>query len=197
MSTPTRTSPDLRINGLVRARELAEQGISSGKLQKMVHNGELVRLSRGLYAKPERNVREHDALLQLTVKNPNLVFCLLTALQIHGLTTQMPHELWVAISPKARTPQINIPPLRILRFSEPQAGVIYMPVDDGLSLPVTSIAKTVADCFKFRNKVGLDVALEALREAWHQKLVTMDELWHAASLCRMTNIMRPYLESLV
>lgn len=184
--------------GLVRARDLARIGVYGGKLQQMLRNGSLNRVSRGLYTAPRPGaIKEPDVLSQLAIKHPKLVYCLLTALQIHGLTTQSPHEVWVAISHKARAPNVDYPPLHVMRFSDPLLEITQTSVDGIVQIPVTSVAKTIADCFKFRNKVGLDVALEALREAWRQKRVTMDELWVAANSCRMANVMRPYLESLV
>ena len=137
---------------MVRAHELARIGVAGETLQQLLRRGALVRVSRGLYAAPDRALNEHDQLAQLAIKYPHMVFCLLTALQIHGLTTQVPHEVWVAISPNARPPRVN--------------------------------------------KIGLDIALEALRDAWRRKKVTMDELWESAQLCRVANVMRPYLESL-
>jgi predicted transcriptional regulator of viral defense system len=183
--------------GIVRARSLAELGVSGATLQQILRKGGLVRIGRGLYASPDRAVTELDHLAQIAIKHPRVVFCLLTALQVHGLTTQSPSEVWVAISPKARVPKYDFPPLRIVRMSDPGDGITRVAVAGVVHIPVTSIAKTIADCFKFRNKIGLDVALEALRDAWNQKRVTMDELWESAELCRMTNVMRPYLESLV
>ena len=182
---------------IVRARSLAELGVSGATLQQILRKGELVRIGRGLYASPDRTVTELDHLAQIAIKHPRVVFCLLTALQVHGLTTQSPSEVWVAISPKARAPKHEFPPLRIVRMSDPGDGITQLAVDGVVQIPVTSIAKTIVDCFKFRNKIGLDIALEALRGAWSQKRVTMDELWEPAELCRMTNVMRPYLESLV
>ena len=182
---------------IVRARSLAELGVSGATLQQILRKGELVRIGRGLYASPDRTVTELDHLAQIAIKHPRVVFCLLTALQVHGLTTQSPSEVWVAISPKARAPKHDFPPLRIVRMSDPGDGITQLAVDGVVQIPVTSIAKTIVDCFKFRNKIGLDIALEALRGAWSQKRVTMDELWESAELCRMTNVMRPYLESLV
>jgi predicted transcriptional regulator of viral defense system len=183
--------------GIVRARSLAELGVSGATLQQILRKGELVRIGRGLYASPDRTVTELDHLAQVAIRHPRVVFCLLTALRVHGLTTQSPSEVWVAISPKARVPKYDFPPLRIVRMSDPGECITQVAVDGVLHIPVTSIAKTIADCFKFRNKIGLDVALEALRDAWSQKRVTMDELWESAETCRMTNVMRPYLESLV
>lgn len=187
----------LQAKGLVRAHELAQLGVAGETLQQLLRKGVIVRISRGLYAAPDRELNEHDQLAQLAIKYPNMVFCLLTALQIHGLTTQAPHEVWVAISPNARAPQVSYPPLRIVRLSDPGLCLEQITLDGVVHVPVTSVAKTVADCFKFRNKIGLDIALEALRDAWRQKKVTMDELWEMAQLCRVANVMRPYLESLV
>lgn len=187
----------LQAKGLVRAHELAQLGVAGETLQQLLRKGVIVRISRGLYAAPDRVLNEHDQLAQLAIKYPNMVFCLLTALQIHGLTTQAPHEVWVAILPNARAPQVSYPPLRIVRLSDPGLGLEQITLDGVVHIPVTSVAKTVADCFKFRNKIGLDIALEALRDAWRQKKVTMDELWEMAQLCRVANVMRPYLESLV
>ena len=183
--------------GLVRAHELAVVGASGVRLQQLLSSGTLVRISRGLYASPDRALTELDQLAQLAIKYPNVVFCLLTALQIHGLTTQNSHEVWVAIASKARAPIVSYPPLHIVRFSDLGLAVEQKSIDGVVYIPVTSVAKTIADCFKFRNKIGLDIALEALRDAWQQKKVTMDELWETAQLCRVANVMRPYLESLV
>ena len=187
----------LHEKGVVRAHELAQLGVAGETLQQLLRKGVIVRISRGLYALPDRALNEHDQLAQLAIKYPLMVFCLLTALQIHGLTTQAPHEVWVAMSPNARAPQVSYPPLRIVRLSDPGMQVVTISLDGVVRIPVTSVAKTVADCFKFRNKIGLDIALEALRDAWRQKKVTMDELWESAQLCRVANVMRPYLESLV
>ena len=187
----------LRAKGMARARELALIGVAGETLQQLLRSGVIVRLSRGLYGAPDRPRTEHDQLAQLAIKYPGMVFCLLTALQVHGLTTQAPHEVWVALTPNARAPQIDYPPLRIVRFFNPGLELEQISLDGVVSIPVTSVAKTVVDCFKFRHKIGLDIALEALRDAWRQKKVTMDELWEVARLCRMSNVMRPYLESLV
>ncbi|MGL6161791.1 type IV toxin-antitoxin system AbiEi family antitoxin domain-containing protein [Microbulbifer sp.] len=123
---------------------------------------------------------------------------MLSALRFYDLTTQSPFEVWLAIPNKARMPQLDYPPLRIVRFSD---SALREAVEehkiDGVPVRITSVAKTVADCFKYRNKIGLDVALEALREAWSEQRVSMDELWRCARACRVSNVMRPYLESLV
>ncbi len=192
-NTPHPTPRIVRQKGLVRARELELLGAAGGTLQQLLKTGSLVRVSRGVYASSDHV----DELGPIAIKHPNLVFCLLTALQLHGLTTQSPHEVWVAVGQKVRAPKIDGPPLYVVRMSDFEYGITTMSVDNMVQIPVTSIAKTVADCFKFRSKIGLDVALEALREAWKQKLVTMDELWEAAQHCRVANVMRPYMEGLV
>ncbi|MDN3988794.1 type IV toxin-antitoxin system AbiEi family antitoxin domain-containing protein [Zwartia vadi] len=183
--------------GLVRARELALIGAAGGTLQQLLKTGGLVRVGRGVYVPADRKQTELDDLGSIAIKYPRLVFCLMTALQLHGLTTQLPHEVWVAVGQKARAPSMEYPPLRVVRMSDIYYGVTTVSVDGVVNIPVTDAAKTIADCFKFRNKIGLDVALDALRDAWLQKKVTMDELWQAAEHCRVANVMRPYLESLV
>jgi len=131
------------------------------------------------------------------MRAPNAVFCLLTALAFHRLTTEMPHEVWIALPLKARTPAIDTPPIRVVRLSErPLTGGIETHVEHGVPLRVFSPAKTVADCFKFRSKVGVDVAIAALRDGWRQKRFTIDELWRFARVCRVAAVMRPYLEAL-
>jgi predicted transcriptional regulator of viral defense system len=163
----------------------------------MVAAGELVRVARGLYTLPDYHGGEHEALVTVAKRAPGAVFCLLTALRFHELTTQSPFEVWIAIDNKAHPPRLDYPPLRTVRFSGAAltAGVESHQAD-GTPLRVTSVAKTVADCFKFRNKIGLDVALEALRETRRSRKATVDELWQFAKLDRVANVMRPYLEAL-
>lgn len=183
--------------GLIRPRDLTERGLPTVALTRLVRQGRLQRVGRGLYSLPDRPVSEHNALAEVARKHPQAIVCLLSALRFHDLTTQSPFEVWLAIPNKARTPKMDYPPLRIVRFSGAALtdGVEEYAID-GVPVRVTSVARTVADCFKFRNKIGLDVALEALQEAWRAKRVSMDELWRYATLCRVTNVMRPYMESL-
>lgn len=183
--------------GFVRARDLASVGAAGGTLQHLLKTGSLVKVGRGVYASPSRKQTELDDLGPIAIKYPRLVFCLLTALQLHGLTMQSPHEVWVAVGQKARAPNIEYPPLHVVRMSDVDYGITMVSVDGVVRIPVTNVAKTIADCFKFRNKIGLDIALEALRDAWQKKKVTMDDLWQAAEHCRVANVMRPYMESLV
>jgi predicted transcriptional regulator of viral defense system len=183
--------------GLIRASELAKFGASGAVLQRLLETDQLTRISRGVYIPVDLMFTEKIQHAVVALKFPRMVFCLLTALQIHELTTQLPHQLWVAIGQKARAPKLDFPPLRIIRMNDLSFGLTTLIVDGGIPIQVTNVAKTIADCFKYRNKVGIDVALEALRDAWRQKKVTIDEIWQAAEHCRVQNVMRPYLESLV
>ncbi len=187
----------VRSLGLIRPRDLEPIGIPRISLTRAVRRGQLERVGRGLYGLPGRQVSEHGALAEVARRVPKGVVCLLSALRFHGLTTQAPFEVWLAIENKAITPKLDYPPLRIVRFSGAALteGVEEHVVDD-VTVRITCIAKTVADCFKYRNKIGLDVALEALREAWHEKRMTSDDLWRYAKVCRVANVMRPYLDSL-
>jgi predicted transcriptional regulator of viral defense system len=183
--------------GLIRPRDLTERGLPTVALTRLVRQGRLQRVGRGLYALPDRPVSEHNALAEVARKHPQAIVCLLSALRFHDLTTQSPFEVWLAIPNKARAPKMDYPPLRIVRFSGAAlTRGVEDHVIDGVPVRVTSVARTVADCFKFRNKIGLDVALEALQEAWRAKRASMDELWRYATLCRVANVMRPYMESL-
>ena len=186
-----------RQHGLIRPRDLVAQGLPRVALTRLVRLGRITRVGRGLYAIPGRSVSEHGSLAEVGRKHPQAIVCLLSALRVHDLTTQSPFEVWLAIANKARAPKMDYPPLRIVRFSGASLTEgIEEHLIDGVTVRVTNVARTVADCFKFRNKIGLDVALEALQEAWRGKRVSMDELWHYATLCRVANVMRPYMESL-
>jgi len=198
MTNTNQTILDLAAQrGLIRPRDLDERGLPSITLTRLVRQGVLTRVGRGLYAIPGRSVSEHGSLAEIARKHPQAIVCLLSALRVHEITTQAPFEVWLAIPNKARAPKVDYPPLRIVRFSGLALtdGIEDHQID-GVSVRVTNIARTVADCFKFRNKIGLDVALEALQEAWRSKRVSMDELWRYATLCRVANVMRPYMESL-
>jgi len=184
-------------HGLIRPRDLAPLGLPRVALTRLVRQGLLTRVGRGLYAHPDRTVSEHASLAEVARKHPQAIVCLLSALRVHNLTTQSPFEVWLAIPNKARAPKLAYPPLRIVRFSGAALteGIEDHQID-GVTVRVTSVERTVADCFKFRNKIGVDVAIVALREAWMGKRVHMDELWRCATLCRVANVMRPYMERL-
>jgi predicted transcriptional regulator of viral defense system len=187
-----------RRRGGVAARELAAAGIHSQVLSRLVESGELERVARGLYRVPDRPLTEHHGLAVASAAVPHGVICLLSALAFHGIGTQLPHEVWMAIERRARRPTLRHPPLRIVRPSGEafSAGIETHRVE-GQTLRVYGVAKTLADCFKYRNKIGLDVALEALREAWRARRFTMDNLERYAAICRVQRVMRPYLEALI
>jgi predicted transcriptional regulator of viral defense system len=186
----------LRKGRPARSRDFVAAGIPRSHVSRMVVAGRLVRLGRGLYAVPGYQPGEHASLVEVARRTPKAVFCLLTALRLHDLTTQAPFEVWIAIGNKDHPPRLDYPKLRVVRFSGPALteGVQIRRID-GTEIRVTNVTKTVADCFKFRNKIGLDVALEALREALRAKKATMDELWRYARIDRVANVMRPYLEA--
>jgi predicted transcriptional regulator of viral defense system len=181
----------------IRSRDLVEAGLTRSELSRMVEAGKITCIARGLYATPEYEASEHAALVAVAKRAPRVVVCLLTALRLHDLTTQAPFEVWIAIGNKARPPKLDYPPLRVVRYaSESLSTGVEMRVIDGTNIRVTNPAKTVADCFKYRNKIGLDVALEALRDAWRTRKIETDELWGYAKVNRVANVMRPYLEAL-
>lgn len=186
----------LKESGILRPRDLEAIGISGVYLNKLYAEGLLERLSRGLYTLPDSEPSENRTIAEAGKRVPQGVVCLLSALRFHDLTTQAPFEVWLAIDEKARPPKIDYPPLRIVRFSGQALsyGIKEHEVD-GVQVRIYSPAKTVADCFKYRNKIGLDVAIEALRDCIGQRKATVDEIWAAAKVCRMSNIIRPYLEA--
>lgn len=187
-----------RDRGLVRARDLRRLRIPTAILTRLVREGHLIRRSRGVYTVPEHEPTEHTDLAAVATRAPNAAICLLSALRFHELTTQNPFEVWILIDRKAREPAIEHPPLRVIRAS---GAAIREGIDvhqiEGVPVRVTHPAKTVADCFKYRNKVGTDVAIEALRDCWRQRKATMDEINHYARIDRVANVIRPYLESLI
>lgn len=182
----------------VAARDLAAAGIHRQVLSRMVEAGELERVSRGQYRLPDHTLTEHHGLALASAAVPQGVVCLLSALAFHDIGTQLPFEVWMAIDRRARRPAVMQPPLRIVRASGAALteGVESHRIE-GQPVRVFSVAKTLADCFKYRNKIGLDVALEALREAWRARRFNMDELDRCAAICRVQRVMRPYVESLV
>ncbi len=183
--------------GVLRPRDLDAHNISRSCLSRLARKGLVQRLSRGLYALPDADFGERHTVAEACKRIPHGVVCLLSALSFHEIGTQNPHRVWLAIDYKAWLPKPNGLPLRVVRFSGKALveGVEEHDVE-GVTVRVYCPAKTVADCFKYRDKIGLDVALEALRDSWSKRLVTMDDLWNYAKVCRMTQVMRPYLETL-
>ena len=200
MPTDTHTQRVLALatqRGLLRASHLQELGIARAVLSRLTASGKLERVGRGVYRLPDAQSSEYETLATIAVKVPQAVFCLLTALQIHELTTQLPRQVWIAMPQGSHAPKMDYPPVKMVQFSGEAyaAGVEVVPVDQ-VALRVYGVAKTVADCFKHRNKIGLDVAIEALKDALAQRKATADDLWRFAKICRVANVMRPYLEVL-
>ena len=182
---------------MLRARDLLEQGLPTIVLTRLVSAGKLERIARGVYSLPNQSISEHHSLAEAAIRVPRGVICLLSALRVHDIGTQAPFEVWMAIPHHMLPPRLDQPALRVVSMSGKSLteGIDEMTFD-GVNVHVFNPAKTIADCFKFRNKIGLDVALEALREGWHQRKVTMDDLWRYATINRVANVMRPYLEAI-
>jgi predicted transcriptional regulator of viral defense system len=187
-----------REKGIIRAEDVEAVGISRNYLYRMHKEGLLEKNAVGLYTLPEAPVTENSSLAEVAKRLPHAVVCLISALSYHEITTQIPHEIWLTIPRGSWRPDVEYPPLNLTYVSGPAYSFgIQEHVINGVAVKIYSPAKTVADCFKFRNKVGLDVAIEALREAWRSRKVTMDELVEAAGVDRVSKIMRPYLEATV
>jgi predicted transcriptional regulator of viral defense system len=178
--------------------EVAESGIHTNTLSRLVRAGEIERVSRGRYRLPDAPVTEHHGLALVAAAVPKSVVCLISALSFHQIGTQLPHQVWIAVDRRARGPSLEHPPLRVLRFSGTALteGIETHRIE-GIAVRVYSPAKTIADLFKYRNKIGLDVALEALREGWRERRFTIDEVHRYARICRVERVMTPYLELLV
>ncbi len=196
-SHPQRVLDLARTKRLLRAGDLAALGAPRVVLSRLAARGQLERVGRGLYRLPDADVSESQGLAAVAVKAPQAVFCLLTALQFHELTTQLARRVWIAMPRGSHAPRIEHPPIKMVQFNGASysEGVEVFERDQ-VQLRVYNVAKTVADCFKHRNKIGLDVALEALKDALAQKKASIDDLWHYAKICRVSNVMRPYLEAI-
>lgn len=188
----------VRAQSVIRPKDLKEHGLPKDYLYILAQEGVIERIGRGLYQWPNNDMGRHQSLVEVSKLAPKAVVTLLSALNYHNITTQNPHQIWLAIDRKSWRPEISYPPVRFVTMSGEalHAGVEAHSID-GVPIKVFNLAKTVVDCFKYRNKVGLDVALEALREGWAARRFTMDELQHYAKICRVQKVMQPYLESLV
>lgn len=186
----------VRRRHMIRPRDVEAQGIPREYLLRLYRKGVLERAARGVYVLAEGRVGERHSLALVAKRVPKAIVCLLSALRFHGVTTQEPHEIWIVLDTKARKPSISWPPTRIVRFSGAalESGVERHRIE-GVDVKVYTLAKTIADCFKYRNKIGIDVAVEALREALRDKKAPVDQIYKFARICRVANIIRPYLEA--
>jgi len=196
-STHTQRVLDLASQkGLLRASDLDTIGAPRVVLTRLTAAGLLEKVGRALYRLPDAQVSEFESLATIATKAPQAVFCLLTALQFHELTTQLPRQVWIAMPRGSHSPRVDYPPVKMVQLTGDAYSVGIEEVErDGARLRVYSAAKTVADCFKHRNKIGLDVALEALKDARSRNKASVDDIWRFAKVCRVANVMRPYLES--
>ena len=187
-----------RDSGVVSTGEVRSEGIHHEYLRQLCAEGKLVRVGRGLYSLSDADVTVHHGLAQAGKAIPRGVICLLSALRFHEIGTQAPHEVWIAIDRRAARPRVKHLRMRIMRFSgKALTEGIDERIVEGVPVKIYNPAKTVADCFKYRNKIGLDVALEALRDVIRERKCSTDELWRYAKICRVTKIIRPYMEAIV
>ena len=197
MTTPQRNHvlQLVRQLGIVRPADLEARGVPRGQLYRLVRDGLVERQTRGIYVAGRHPITAEHTLAQVAKRVPGGVLCLLTALRFHDLTTQNPAEVWIALPEKARKPRLDYPRLRVARFSGPALteGIETHRVE-GVEVRVYSAAKTVADCFKYRNKVGIDVAVEALRDFSRRHRGGGTALARFARICRVSRVIQPYLE---
>ena len=197
-NSPENQVLELAQQGLLRICDLTSRGLHPEYLRRLYQKGLVRREGRGLYIAADAEISVHYGLAQVAKRVSHGVICLLSALSFHEIGTQLPHQVWMAIDRRAAKPKIQFPPLRVMRFSGAALteGIETYQIE-GVPVQIFNPAKTVADCFKYRNKIGLDIALEALKECILDRRTTMDDLWHFAQVCRMTNVMRPYMEAIV
>jgi predicted transcriptional regulator of viral defense system len=180
------------------ARDFSAAGIHRQVLTRLVASGHLERVSRGLYRLPDQSITEHHGLAIVAAAVPHGTITLLSALQFHQIGTQLPSQVWIALDRRARRPALKHPPLCIVRYS---GAALTEGIEthrlEGQAVQIYSAAKTIADCFKYRNKIGLEVTLEALRDGWRARRFTLSELDRYARVCRVQRVMRPYIEALV
>jgi predicted transcriptional regulator of viral defense system len=187
-----------RHGGIISAAQAGKAGIHSQQLTRLIREGVLERVSRGQYRLVSAQISENHGLVIASVAVPDGVICLLSALSFHRIGTQVPAEVWVALPRGHREPAVTNPPLRIVHVTGAafETGIERHRAEN-VTLRVYSVAKTIADLFKHRNRIGIDVAIEALRESWQRKLFTMEELDRSAQVCRVQRVMRPYIEAIV
>lgn len=192
-----KTMQYIRQHGIVRSRDIEAIGVPRVYLLRLYRQGKLSRTGRGIYTLPDAAVTERHSYAEVAKRVPEAVLCLLSALAFHEITTQSPASVWIALGKGARKPAIVSPSLRVVRLTGPSLseGIEEHPVE-GVTVRVYSAAKTVADCFKFRNKIGLDIAIETLKDCLRQKKATVNEIYRYAKICRVSNVIRPYMEAL-
>jgi len=180
--------------GLIRPNDVRVPRVV---LKRLVEAGVLEHAGRGLYRLPSSALSAHHSLVEVSVLVPKGIISLLSALQFHEVGTQAPPSVWMTLDVRARKPRLDYPPIEVMRASgQALSSGIEKHDIEGRKVQIYSLEKTIADCFKYRNKIGLDVALEALKDAWSSKRINMEALWRYCRICRVTNVIRPYLEVL-
>ena len=183
--------------GIIRPQDVEAIGIARTYLQRLCEQGLVERVGRGLYRLADAPLDTHHTFAQVIKRCPKGVIALLSALEFHQLTTQLPFEVWLVIPAHHWKPKMDYPPTHIVHMSGDAFGYgIETHIISGVPVPIYTVAKTVADCFKFRNTIGVDVALEALKQVLREKRATIDDLWQSAKVCRVSSIIKPYLEAL-
>ena len=187
-----------RQRGILRNSDLKDAGIPRSYLYKLSDQGILNRVNRGLYTLKDGPSTEHISLIEMAKQVPKAVVSLLSALSFHGITTQLPFRVWIALPKGSWIPKLKYPPLVTVVVSpEPFSYGIETHTICGVTVKVYSLEKTIADCFKFRSKVGLDVAIEALRKGLHTGRTTPADIFKAAKVNRVSNVISPYIEAIV
>ncbi len=194
----TRALRLLKSRGMLRLKDFRAYGIEPETLARLVRHGQVIRPARGLYQLPDARVDASHSLVEAAALVPKGIICLISALQFHALTLQMPSTVWMAIERTAWKPTISYPPIRFVRFSgwAMTKGVLRHPIESR-KVAITDPARTIVDCFRYRNKIGIDIAMEGLRTGIRQRKCTPDQLWHYAKMARVWTIMRPYVETVV
>lgn len=185
--------------GIVTSKELRGMGVHPQSLKRLADSGRLVRVARGHYRLPDFDypITEHHGLVLASVIVPHGVICLLSALHFHGIGTQLPRKVWIALPRASWTPRVEYPPLRVVHMAKSSFNVgIEEHSLEGQSVRVYDVAKTVVDCFRFRNVIGMDAALEALNESWRERRINSSVVAEYAQLCRVWTVLRPYLEAI-
>jgi predicted transcriptional regulator of viral defense system len=196
-NNPPEANPPTLPQGVLRARELVACGMTRQRIKELADAGQLLHIGRGLYSLPESPVTEHHDLAQVAARVPHGVVCLTSALQFHQLTTASPWRVHLMLPRGSRPPHLDHPPITVVYATEAvyKAGVEEHKIE-GVTVKVTSVAKTIADCFKYRSKIGLDVALEALKQVLEDRRATRADIRGFAKVCRVENVMRPYMDAL-
>lgn len=197
MDSQSRILQIARKKRLFRLSEARQAGIHPEAVRRLTSQGQLARIGRGLYALPSLEPTEHHTLAVVAKRVPKGIVCLLTALRFHGLGTQNPRDVWLAVDRRAGIPRIKFTPVRIVRMSSAALSTgIEERTIDGVRVRITSPARTVVDCFKFRNKIGIDVAVEALKDYRRLRKGTVDAIWRQADQLRMSKVVRPYWDAM-